>query len=97
MHHLFQDLIKHTPKDHPDYIVLEKALKLSEENLKQYNTQSLTVHANNVRDSWFISYGVRGIKHTQSFTVQANNVSDCWFISYGVRGFKHTLEDHSDY
>ncbi|XP_052270328.1 active breakpoint cluster region-related protein-like isoform X21 [Dreissena polymorpha] len=37
-HLVLYDLIKHTPESHPDYLVLQKALKLSEENLRVYNS-----------------------------------------------------------
>ncbi|KAL3856236.1 hypothetical protein ACJMK2_011013 [Sinanodonta woodiana] len=34
---VLHDLLKYTPEDHPDYIELQKALKLSEENLRSFN------------------------------------------------------------
>ncbi|KAH3857559.1 hypothetical protein DPMN_100169 [Dreissena polymorpha] len=37
-HLVLYDLIKHTPESHPDYLVLQKVLKLSEENLRVYNS-----------------------------------------------------------
>lgn len=48
---VLHDLIKHTPEDHPDYSVLKKALRLSEENLKMYNTQSLAVRSGNFQEA----------------------------------------------
>ena len=57
---LFQDLIKHTPEDHPDYSVLKKALRLSEENLKMYNTQSLAVRSGNVSAFYCLFVSVLG-------------------------------------
>ncbi|WAR03540.1 ABR-like protein [Mya arenaria] len=40
--HLLEDLIKHTPKDHTDYLALQKALKLSEENLRMYSLGNIS-------------------------------------------------------
>ncbi|XP_052798949.1 uncharacterized protein LOC128230579 isoform X2 [Mya arenaria] len=41
-HLVLHDLIKHTPKDHTDYLALQKALKLSEENLRMYSLGNIS-------------------------------------------------------
>ncbi|XP_060576967.1 active breakpoint cluster region-related protein-like [Ruditapes philippinarum] len=45
-HLVLHDLIKHTPENHPDYRDLQKALKLSEENLRMYNTHASNLSCN---------------------------------------------------
>jgi len=45
---VLKDLIIHTPENHPDYPILQKALKLSEENLRMYNVNPTVAGDNKV-------------------------------------------------